>query len=80
MPENKWTELMQGQGDIEFTLYDAKKKVLQQNTFAHTYFTDIETKLRDAYRAMEAKARDAITTCKRLDSWEGGPDEMIVVT
>ncbi len=77
---NQWPMLMQGEGDVQFTVYDTQKGVLLQKTFPRTFLTDIEAKLKTGYQAMLDKARDNVTSCKRLDSWEGGKDDMIVVT
>ncbi len=77
---NKWPELMKGEGDIQFKVYDTQKGVLLEKTFPRTFLPDIEAKLQSGYRDMIEKARDNVTSCKRLDSWEGGEDEMIVVT
>jgi hypothetical protein len=77
---NQWPMLMQGKGDVDFTVYDTQKGVLLQRTFPRTFLADIETQMKTGYQQMIKQAENNITSCKRLDSWEGGEDEMIVVT
>jgi hypothetical protein len=77
---NQWPTLMQGEGDVEFKVYDTKKGVLLQKTFPRTFLSNIEANMKTGYQTMIAKARDNLTQCKRLDSWEGGEDQAIVVT
>ena len=80
VPPTEWSKLMQGQGDIEITFYGKNRRHVLQKTFPHTFLADIEENLKTEFRKITQKARDNLVQCKRLDSWEGGEDQMIVVT
>jgi hypothetical protein len=80
MPYNEWSKLMQASGDIEITVYGDKEGAVLKKTFPRSVYMGAEDKIKTGYRAMMEKARNTLTSCKRLDSWEGGADQMIVVT